>query len=291
MNVYLAELIGTAILVLLGDGVVANVVLKETKGSSSGWIVITAGWGLAVFTAALCVGQFSDAHLNPALSIGLATAGKFVWAKVPGYIFAQMAGAFLGAVLVYAFYKPHYDVTDDPAAKLATFCTGPAIRNPAANLLTETLATAAFVFAVLAIGANAQALARPGDIDLSVVFSGGLQPMLVGGLVLGVGLSLGGSTGYAINPARDLGPRVAHFLLPIPGKRDSDWGYAWIPVIGPIVGAAGQDLACHGLSFPDGGRSARQRGRPGCSRRRRWRWTGSPRPGSPGSRAGSPPER
>jgi glycerol uptake facilitator protein len=234
---YTAEAFGTALLILFGDGVVANVLLARSKGERSGWIVITFGWGVAVMVAVYAVGRMSGAHLNPALTLALASIGAFPWVDVPGYITAQMIGAALGAVLVWLMYLPHWSVTQDANLKLAVFCTGPAIRNPAANLLTETLATAAFVFAVLAIGANAQALARPGDIDLSVVFSGGLQPMLVGGLVLGVGLSLGGSTGYAINPARDLGPRVAHFLLPIPGKRDSDWGYAWIPVIGPIVGA------------------------------------------------------
>jgi glycerol uptake facilitator protein len=234
---YTAEAFGTALLILFGDGVVANVLLAQSKGERSGWIVITFGWGVAVMVAVYAVGRLSGAHLNPALTLALASIGAFPWVDVPGYIAAQMVGAAIGAVLVWLMYLPHWSVTQDADLKLAVFCTGPAIRNPAANLLTETLATAAFVFAVLAIGANAQALARPGDIDLSVVFSGGLQPMLVGGLVLGVGLSLGGSTGYAINPARDLGPRVAHFLLPIAGKRDSDWGYAWIPVVGPFVGA------------------------------------------------------
>jgi glycerol uptake facilitator protein len=234
---YTAEAFGTALLILFGDGVVANVLLSRSKGEGSGWIVITFGWGVAVMVAVYAVGRLSGAHLNPALTLALASIGAFPWGDVPGYIAAQMVGAAIGAVLVWLMYWPHWSVTQDADLKLAVFCTAPAIRKPAANVLTETLATAAFVFAVLAIGANAQALARPGDIDLSVVFSGGLQPMLVGGLVLGVGLSLGGSTGYAINPARDLGPRVAHFLLPIPGKRDSDWPYAWVPVIGPIVGA------------------------------------------------------
>ena len=234
---YTAEVFGTALLILFGDGVVANVLLARSKGERSGWIVITVGWGVAVMVAVYAVGRLSGAHLNPAVTVGLASIGAFPWPNVPGYIAAQTVGAAVGAVLVWLLYLPHWSVTQDADLKLAVFCTGPAIRNPAANFLTETLATAAFVFAVLAIGANAQALAKPGDIDLSVVFSGGLQPMLVGGLVLGVGLSLGGPTGYAINPARDLGPRIAHFLLPIPGKRDSDWGYAWIPVLGPIVGA------------------------------------------------------
>jgi glycerol uptake facilitator protein len=178
----------------------------------------------------------SGAHLNPAVTLALASIGAFQWSDVPGYVAAQMIGAFAGAVLVWLMYLPHWAVTQSADLKLAVFCTGPAIRKLSANLLTETLATAAFVFAVLGIGANAQTLAKPGDIDLSVVFSNGLQPLLVGALVLGVGLSLGGSTGYAINPARDLGPRIAHFLLPIPGKRDSDWGYAWIPIVGPLLG-------------------------------------------------------
>jgi glycerol uptake facilitator protein len=233
---YTAEMFGTAMLILFGDGVVANVLLARSKGESSGWIVITCGWGVAVMVAVYAVGRLSGAHLNPAVTLGLASIGAFPWGDVPGYVGAQMSGAFVGAVLVWLMYLPHWSVTQDANLKLAVFCTGPAIRRPAANLLTETIATAAFVVAVLAIAANAQALARPGDVDLSVVFSSGLQPLLVGGLVLGVGLSLGGPTGYAINPARDLGPRIAHFLLPIPGKRDSDWGYAWIPIVAPLVG-------------------------------------------------------
>ena len=233
---YTAEVIGTALLILLGDGVVANVLLTRSKGENSGWIVITFGWGVAVMVAVYAVGRLSGAHLNPAVTLALASIGAFPWTAVPGYLAAQMFGAVIGAVLVWLTYLEHWAVTQDADLKLAVFCTGPAIRRPAANLLTETIATAAFVFAVLAIGANAQMLAKPGDIDLSVVFSSGLQPLLVGGLVLGVGLSLGGPTGYAINPARDLGPRIAHFLLPIPGKRDSDWGYAWIPIAGPIIG-------------------------------------------------------
>jgi glycerol uptake facilitator protein len=233
---YTAEAFGTAMLILFGDGVVANVLLARSKGESSGWIVITFGWGVAVMVAVYAVGRLSGAHLNPAVTVALASIGAFQWSDVPGYIAAQMIGAFVGAALVWLIYLPHWSVTQNADLKLAVFCTGPAIRKLPANLLTETIATAAFVFAVLGIGANAQTLARPGDIDLSIVFSNGLQPLLVGGLVLGVGLSLGGSTGYAINPARDLGPRIAHFLLPIPGKRDSDWGYAWIPIVGPIVG-------------------------------------------------------
>ena len=236
MQSYLAELLGTMILVLLGDGVVANVLLQRSKGQNSGWIVITTGWGVAVAIAVYAVGRISGAHLNPAVTIALATIGSFSWAQVPGYIAAQMIGAFLGAVLVWLAYLPHWRETPDPGAKLGIFCTGPAIRSTGANLITEIVGTAVLMFGILAIAANAQTLARPGDVDLSVVFSRGLQPLLVGVLVLGIGLSLGGPTGYAINPARDLGPRLAHALLPIPGKGASDWGYSWIPVVGPIIG-------------------------------------------------------
>ena len=236
MQSYLAELLGTMILVLLGDGVVANVLLQRSKGQNSGWIVITTGWGVAVAVAVYAVGRISGAHLNPAVTIALATIGSFSWAQVPGYIAAQMIGAFLGAVLVWLAYLPHWRETPDPGAKLGIFCTGPAIRSTGANLITEIIGTAVLMFGILAIAANAQTLARPGDVDLSVVFSRGLQPLLVGVLVLGIGLSLGGPTGYAINPARDLGPRLAHAILPIPGKGASDWGYSWIPVVGPIIG-------------------------------------------------------
>jgi glycerol uptake facilitator len=236
MQSYLAELLGTMILVLLGDGVVANVLLQRSKGQNSGWIVVTTGWGVAVAIAVYAVGRISGAHLNPAVTIALATIGSFSWAQVPGYIAAQMIGAVLGAVLVWLAYLPHWRETPDPGAKLGIFCTGPAIRSTGPNLITEIIGTAVLMFGILAIAANAQTLARPGDVDLSVVFSRGLQPLLVGVLVLGIGLSLGGPTGYAINPARDLGPRLAHAILPIPGKGSSDWGYAWIPVVGPIIG-------------------------------------------------------
>ena len=236
MQSYLAELLGTMILVLLGDGVVANVLLQRSKGQNSGWIVVTTGWGVAVAIAVYAVGRISGAHLNPAVTIALATIGSFSWAQVPGYIAAQMVGAFLGAVLVWLAYLPHWRETPDPGAKLGIFCTGPAIRSTGPNLITEIIGTAVLMFGILAIAANAQTLARPGDVDLSVVFSRGLQPLLVGVLVLGIGLSLGGPTGYAINPARDLGPRLAHAILPIPGKGASDWGYSWIPVVGPIIG-------------------------------------------------------
>ena len=231
-----AEAIGTMLLVLLGDGVVANVLLARSKGQNSGWIVITTGWGVAVALAVYTVGRISGAHLNPAVTVGLASIGSFPWPDVPGYIVAQVAGAFVGAALVWVAYLPHWAVTSDKDAKLGVFATGPAIRHSAANVVTEIIGTAVLVFGVLAIAENAQTLARPGAIDLSVVFTGAVQPLLVGILVLGIGLSLGGPTGYAINPARDFGPRLAHAVLPIAGKRDSDWSYAWIPIVGPLMG-------------------------------------------------------
>jgi glycerol uptake facilitator protein len=236
MQSLLAEAIGTMVLILLGDGVVANVLLTKTKGHQSGWIVITTGWAVAVAIAVYAVGRISGAHLNPAVTIGLAAIGSFPWSDVGGYIIAQMIGAFVGAALVWLAYLPHWKETANADAKLAVFATGPAIHQPVANVVTEVIGTAMLLFGILAIAANAQTLTRPGDLDLSLVFSRGLQPFLVGILILGIGLSLGGPTGYAINPARDLGPRLAHAVLPIPGKRDSDWNYAWIPVVGPIVG-------------------------------------------------------
>ncbi len=236
MQTLLAELIGTMMLVLLGDGVVANVVLARTKGSNGGWIVITTGWGVAVAIAVYAVGRISGAHINPAVTIGLAVIGSFPWSQVPGYIAAQMIGAFAGGVLVWLTYYAHWPATDDRALKLGVFSTGPAIQRTVPNLIAEIIGTAVLLFGILAIAANAETLTHPGQVDLSVVFSRGLQPLLVGVLVLGIGLSLGGPTGYAINPARDLGPRIAHALLPIPGKGSSDWTYAWIPVVGPIIG-------------------------------------------------------
>jgi glycerol uptake facilitator protein len=249
MQNYLAEAIGTLILVLLGDGVVANVLLERSKGQNSGWIVITVGWAVAVTVAVYAVGRISGAHLNPAVTIALASIGAFAWADVPGYIAAQMAGGVLGAVLVWLLYLPHWAVTKDAGAKLGVFCTGPAIRHTGANFISEVIGTAVLLFGILAIGANAQTLARPGQIDLSVVFSGGLQPLLVGVLILGIGLSLGGPTGYALNPARDLGPRLAHALLPIAGKGGSDWEYAWIPVIAPVVGGVIGAMAYTAIGF------------------------------------------
>jgi glycerol uptake facilitator protein len=224
------------VLLLLGNGVVANVLLARSKGYNAGWLVVAMGWGVAVAIAVYSVGRISGAHLNPAVTIGLATIGSFSWSDVAGYVGAQVIGAFAGAVLVTLAYLPHWGLTDDPAAKLAVFCTAPAVRSTAANFVSETIATAMLVFGVLAIGANAEGWVQAGQVDLSQVFSRALQPLLVGILVLGIGLSLGGPTGHAINPARDLGPRIAHALLPIPGKGSSDWSYAWIPVVAPIVG-------------------------------------------------------
>jgi glycerol uptake facilitator protein len=236
MHAYLAETVGTSILVLLGNGVVANVLLARSKGQNSGWLVITVGWGVAVALAIYSVGRISGAHLNPAVTIGLASIGSFPWVDVPGYVGAQMVGAFLGALLVWITYLPHWPLTEDPATKLGVFSTGPAVHHTASNFVTEAVGTAMLLFGVLAIGANAQGWAQAGEVDLSQVFSRALQPLLVGILVLGIGLSLGGPTGYAINPARDLGPRLAHAILPIAGKGPSDWSYAWIPVVAPIVG-------------------------------------------------------
>lgn len=229
MSTFLAETIGTMILIILGDGVVANVVLQKSKGQNSGWIVITTGWALAVTVAVYLVGSISGAHLNPAVTIGLAAIGKFSWALVPGYIAAQMLGAFLGGVVVWLAYLPHWSATNDQAGKLAVFCTGPAIRQPAANLLTEIIGTFVLVLGVLAI-------LRPENLVPNSGFEKGFAPFLVGLLVAAIGLSLGGPTGYAINPARDLGPRLAHAFLPIAGKGGSDWGYAWVPIVGPIIG-------------------------------------------------------
>lgn len=223
MSPFFGELIGTTILILLGDGVVANVVLKNTKGSNGGWIVITMGWAMAVFVGVLVASGASGAHLNPAVTLALASAGKFSWDKVPLYISAQMLGACLGAFLVWLQYKSHFDITENKDLKLAVYCTGPQIRSPLSNIISEVLGTFILVFAVLHISSPKGGL-------------GSLDALPVALVVLVIGLSLGGTTGYAINPARDLGPRLMHALLPMSGKRDSDWGYAWIPVASPIIG-------------------------------------------------------
>jgi glycerol uptake facilitator protein len=232
MQAYLGEFIGTMLLILLGDGVVAGVLLRNSKAENSGWIVITWGWAIAVAVAVYCVFQFSGAHINPAVTISLASIGAFDWAQVPGYIIAQFLGAFVGAVLVWLSYLPHWRETADPGLKLGVFCTAPAIYNTPANIITEIIGTFALVFGILGITGNQAAVGG----EFGTAIGTGLNPLLVGLLVLGIGLSLGGPTGYAINPARDLGPRIAHAVLPIAGKGGSDWGYSWIPVVAPIIG-------------------------------------------------------
>ncbi len=235
MENYVAEFLGTAILILLGDGVVANVLLNKSKGEASGWIVITFGWGMAVAMAVYAVGGVSGAHINPAVTIGLASIGEFPWADVPGYVVGQVLGAMFGAVLVYLAYLPHWGITDDPGLKLAVFSTGPEVRDYPKNTLTEIIGTAMLLLGVLGIfsfgGTGAGDTAGEGLVAL---FGGGVAPLIVGLLVFSIGLSLGGPTGYAINPARDLGPRIVHAILPIEG--DSDWSYSWVPIVGPIIG-------------------------------------------------------
>jgi glycerol uptake facilitator protein len=232
MSSFMAEFLGTMLLILLGDGVVANVLLKDTKGNNSGWIVITTGWGLAVFVGVVVAGPYSGAHLNPAVTIGLALAGKFAWANVLPYIAAQMLGAFAGAFLVWLMYYNHFQRTNAPDSILAVFCTGPAIRNFVSNIASEVIGAFVLVFTVFYI---AGAQITPSKIPIGL---GSIGAVPVALLVWVIGLSLGGTTGYAINPARDLGPRIIHFIVPIKNKGTSDWRYAWIPVIGPISGAA-----------------------------------------------------
>lgn len=224
MNIFTSELIGTAILILLGNGVVANVVLNKTKGNNSGWVVITFGWAMAVFVGVFISSKASGAHLNPAVTVALAYLGKIPTSVIADYLGGQILGAMLGSLLVVLTYRQHYTATDDTAAKLATFCTGPAIRNPFYNLLAEIIGTFVLIFAVLFIIAPANSL-------------GALDALPVAFIVLAIGLSLGGPTGYAINPVRDLGPRIMHAILPIGKKGSSDWRYSWVPVIGPIIGA------------------------------------------------------
>ena len=224
MTPILGELVGTMILIIFGAGVVGGVLMKNSKAEGSGWIVITIGWGLAVAMGVYAVGNFSGAHLNPAVTIGMASIGEFAWADVPSYIAAQMIGGIIGAVIVYFHYLPHWQETADPEAKLAVFATIPAIRHPLSNLTSEIIGTFILLLGLLTIGANE--------------FTEGLNPLIVGALIVAIGMSLGGTTGYAINPARDLGPRIAHFFLPISGKGSSDWGYAWVPVVGPILGGS-----------------------------------------------------
>ncbi|WP_116126563.1 MIP/aquaporin family protein [Lewinella sp. IMCC34183] len=227
---YVGEIIGTAILILLGNGVVANVLLAKTKGHGSGLIVIAFAWAIAVFTAVFISAPLSGAHLNPAVTLGLALAGKFAWALVPGYFIAQLVGAYLGQVLVVLSYRDHYAATADTGLILATHSTDPAIARYSSNVITELIGTFVLVFAVLYITGP-----KFGESAGSL---GALDALPVALVVLGIGLSLGGPTGYAINPARDLGPRIAHATLPLPHRGDSNWGYAWVPMVGPLLGAA-----------------------------------------------------
>ncbi|MCM4166511.1 putative glycerol uptake facilitator protein [Arenibacter antarcticus] len=230
MTPFIAEIIGTMLLILLGGGVVANVVLNLTKGQNSGWIVITTGWALAVYVGVVVASPYSGAHLNPAVSISLAVAGIFPWQEVPSYILAQFIGAMIGASLVWAMYRKHFEATSDSGLKKAVFCTDPAIRDTGANFISETIGTFVLMFAVLYF-TNATITDQETVIGL-----GSLGALPVALVVWAIGLSLGGTTGYAINPARDLGPRIVHAILPIKGKGTNDWSYAWIPVLGPIFG-------------------------------------------------------
>lgn len=232
MNAFIAEFIGTMFIILLGNGVVANVILPQTKGNGSGWMVITTGWAMAVYAGVVIAAPYSGAHLNPAVTIALALVGKFSWVKVPLYILAQLSGSMLGATLVWLIYRDHFKVSDDQGTKLAVFSTGPAIKNIAANLTSEIIGTFVLIFVIFHFT----------DVQIgptkTLVGMGSLGAIPVTFLVWAIGLSLGGTTGYAINPARDLGPRIMHFILPIPGKGSSNWSYALVPIIGPIVGAA-----------------------------------------------------
>lgn len=231
MSAFVAELIGTALLIVLGNGVVANSVLKGTKGYNGGWMVITTGWALAVFTGVVIAAPFSGAHLNPAVTIGLALAGKFAWASVGSYILAQLLGSIIGAVVVWLVYFQHFNTTAEPDSQLACFCTAPAIRHLTFNLLSEIVGTFVLVFVVFYFSSPEM------GPDKTPIGLGSLGALPVAFLVWSIGLSLGGTTGYAINPVRDLGPRLAHAVLPIRGKGSSNWAYAWVPVIGPVLGA------------------------------------------------------
>jgi len=237
MNVYVAELIGTMLLILLGNGVVAGVLLKESKAENGGWLIITLAWGLAVSMAIYAVDNASGAHLNPAVTLGFAAIGEISWNLVPGYLLAQLVGAFIGAKLVWVLFLPHWKITEDANLKMACFCTAPAIRNTWSNIVSEMLGTFVLLLGLMFIGANE--------------FAEGINPLIVGLLILSIGLSLGGTTGYAINPARDLGPRIAHALLPIAGKRKSDWAYGWIPVVGPIIGGVYGTVFYRGIFLND----------------------------------------
>lgn len=237
MNPYLAEFIGTLVLILMGDGVCACTSLDKSKGKGAGWVVVTLAWGFAVMCGVFIAGPYSGAHLNPAVTLAMAISGSLAWAMVPGYVIAQLVGGFCGAALVWMFYKDQYDATEDPDTKLGTFCTGPAVRNPLRNFFCEFLGTWLLVFCIFMFSAS-------GNESLA-----GISPLPVTMLIMAIGMSLGGATGYAINPARDLAPRLAHAVLPFKSaKRDSDWGYSWVPVAGPLAGAAFAAL-CYLLIF------------------------------------------
>lgn len=232
MSPFSAELIGTMLVILLGTGVVANVILKDTKGNNSGWMVITTGWALAVFCGVVVAGPVSGAHLNPAVTIGLAIVGKFDWDKVPMFLLAQLLGAMLGSLLTWIVYRDHFNKTTEPETQLAVFSTTPAIHNKVFNLLSEIVGTFVLIFVIFYISGGEM------GSDKTPVGLGSVGALPVAFLVWGIGLSLGGTTGYAINPVRDLGPRIMHSILPINGKGTSNWKYAWIPVIGPLIGAS-----------------------------------------------------
>jgi glycerol uptake facilitator len=250
MTEFLGEFVGTALLILLGDGVVANVLLRQTKGHAAGWIVITAGWGIAVYVAASCVAPLTGAHLNPAVTIGLLAAGKLDAALVAPYLAGQFLGAFVGAVLVWLTYRPHFEASDDQGAMLGVFATGPAIRSPGWNLLCEVVGTFVLIFAVLRMADPSLSLLNTGGLQSGKLGLGAVGILPVALVVFGIGLSLGGPTGYAINPARDLAPRLAHYLLPIRGKGHSDWDYAWVPIVGPLLGAVLAALLSRSLPVP-----------------------------------------
>ncbi|MCL5128628.1 MIP/aquaporin family protein [Algibacter sp. L4_22] len=233
MSILVAEILGTMLMILLGNGVVANVVLKDTKAGGAGWIEITTAWALAVFVGVIVAGPYSGAHLNPAVTIGLAVAGKVSWALVPEYLAGEMIGAMIGAFLVWLFYKDHFKITDDDEGKLACFSTGPAIKNTFSNLMSEIIGTFVLIFVIFYIAGPSLDLGIEGNPE-ALIGLGSIGAIPVAFLVWVIGLSLGGTTGYAINPARDLGPRIMHSILPIKGK--SDWGYAWVPIVGPIIG-------------------------------------------------------
>ncbi|WP_114751515.1 MIP/aquaporin family protein [Pleomorphovibrio marinus] len=233
MNIFVAEFVGTSLLLAMGSGVVANVVLNGTKGNNSGWIVITTAWALGVFIGVVVAGPYSGAHLNPAVSVGLAIAGDFEWAMVPKYVSAQILGAMFGSGMAWLVYKDHFAITQDPGLKFAPFATTPAIRNLPSNLISEAVGTSVLIIVIL--------YSTPAVIEDGTgtpIGLGSLGALPVAFLVWVIGLSLGGTTGYAINPARDLGPRIMHQILPIKGKGSSDWAYSWVPILGPLLGAA-----------------------------------------------------